>query len=129
VSHGLYNETLFIQDLNPATTATGWATTGANAYPTTIFGLYNVYYFDQTDRLYKDFTLPAHFAVRVRFFALRSSGAAFRFQYFINNQVYGYSYNNFPSSNTLGDIITTDLIPHDDSTLSIAFQGDSFALG
>jgi hypothetical protein len=69
-------------------------------------------YFDASDRYYKDFTLPPHFAIRVRFFALRQAASSFNFKYYIDSKSYVYSYNNFPSSQTLGDIITTDLINH-----------------
>jgi hypothetical protein len=81
VPHGLYNETLFVQDLNPASTSTGWANVNGNAYFTTVSAIYDVMYFDADDRYYKNFALPPHFAIRVRFFVLRQTASSFNFIY------------------------------------------------
>lgn len=78
-------------------------------------------YFPGTDRYYKNFNLPPHCYVRIRFFVLRNSGVTLTFQYYIDDEVYGYNYNSFPSSYTLGDIVTTGLIYHEDLDLSVAF--------
>jgi len=99
------------------------------AYTNLRSGLYNLIEFNADEKYYKTFALPAHFAIRVRFFVLRVSAASFSFIYYLDDNSYSYPYNSFPSSQTLGDIVTTNLISHEDSNLSVAFQATSFGLG
>lgn len=60
------------------------------------------------DKVYKIFTnLPPHYTVRARFFVLRSAPSTMAFYYYIDNHKFQYDYSQYPSSATLGDIVTT----------------------
>lgn len=118
-------------DLTPPTTNSSyWLNTTNLVQLSTISGLYQVVEFHQdpavpsggNDLYYRLFTnLPAHFTIRMRFFIIRSAGATVQFNYYLDDKKYNYNYNQYPSNMTLGDIVTTDKIFHQNSNLAVGF--------
>lgn len=41
--------------------------------------------------------------------------------YYIDKSKFSYDYNQYPSSQTLGDIVTTEKILHQNTNLTVAF--------
>lgn len=93
-------------------------------------GLYEVVQFYQDpaipaggdDLFYRIYAnLPAHFTVKLRFFAIRSASSTMQFSYYLDNKKFDYNYNQYPSNTTLGDIITSDKIFHQNINLTLGF--------
>ncbi len=47
-----------------------------------------------------------------------------RFYYYIDNTKIEYDYSQYPANTTLGDIVTTDKLSHQSSTLTIGFEAE-----
>jgi hypothetical protein len=75
------------------------------------------------DKIYKHFSLPAHHAVRLRFFVLRSTSSGVSLDYWIDHHKYHYDTTQYPTSSTLGDIVTTEKLSHQSRNLTITFEG------
>lgn len=112
------------------TTLTDWSSVNNLYHINTVSGLYSTVEFYQDpsipaggdDLFYKIFTgLPAHFTVKLRFFVIRSASSTMQFSYYLDNHKFNFNYNQYPSNTTLGDIITTDKILHQNLNLTVGF--------
>jgi len=109
---------------------TDWFSTNNLYHINTVSGLYQTIEFYQDpaipaggdDLFYKVFTnLPAHYTVKLRFFVIRSAPSTMQFSYYLDNQKFIYNYNQYPSNMTLGDIVTSDKIFHQNINLTVGF--------
>lgn len=108
-----------------------WQTVTNQFRINTIGGLYELmeFYVESTpvvaggdDKAYRLFqNLPPHYTVKLRFFVLRSASSTMTLNYYIDKSKFSYDYNQYPSSQTLGDIVTTEKILHQNTNLTVAF--------
>jgi hypothetical protein len=130
--HGNFNETVHVTDLLPPLGLTiDWLNTTGDARVNVRSGVYSLleFYYDSSplaggdDTVYKTYmNLPAHYSIRARFFVLRSATSTMTFNYYLDTHKFTYNYNSYPSSQSLGDIITTDKIFHQNSELTVTFE-------